>query len=136
MRPSRTNVGEFHAVAVSRIRALAKECAEPGWDGADARPLDHRAAISAEEFIRALPHELPAPEVSPEPDGSLSLDWIRSRERLFSVSVGTTNRLAYAWLNGTKSGHGTADFDGETIPRRIMEGIVAVVTRYAEVVRC
>jgi len=73
--------------------------------------------------------------VSPEPDGSLSLDWIRSRERLFSVSVGTTNRLAYAWLNGTKSGHGTADFDGETIPRRIMEGIVAVVARYAKVVR-
>lgn len=111
------------AVAIAQIWALADECCEFGWDGGDASPLEHLAVTSAEDFIRALPDGVPLPEFSPEPDGSISLDWIQSRHRLFSVSVGATNRLAYAWLDGGDRGHGVAAFDGETIPPRILEGI-------------
>lgn len=115
------------AVAISQIWGLANECAEPGWDGADARPLDRLAAIYAEDFIRAMPDGVPLPELSPEPDGSISLDWIQSRHRLFSVSIGTRNRLAYAWLDGTDRGHAVARFDGETVPARILEGIEGIM---------
>jgi hypothetical protein len=89
--------------------------------------MDWVAVQTAVEFIRAMPDDLPLPEFAPEPDGSLSLDWIQSRNRLFSLSVGSTNRLAYAWLDGSDKGHGVAGFDGERIPLRIIEGIIGIM---------
>jgi hypothetical protein len=55
--------------------------------------------------------------------GERSLDWILTRQRLFSLSIGPSNQLAYAWLNGAGRGHGLAHFDGQNIPQRILEGI-------------
>jgi hypothetical protein len=101
--------------------------AEAGWDGNEAAPIDSVAVRTAAEFIRAMPNDLPLPEFAPEPDGSISLDWIQSRNRLFSLSVGSTNRLAYAWLDGSDKGHGVARFDGERIPSRIIEGIIGIM---------
>ena len=85
------------------------------------------AVMLAERFLRALPYRIPLPELAVEPDGSISLDWIRSRTRLFSVSVGRASRLAFAWLDGSDTGHGVARFDGQNVPPRILEGIEAVV---------
>ena len=115
------------SVAISNILALANECAEAGWDGNEAAPIDSVAVHTAVEFIRAMPDDLPLPEFAPEPDGSISLDWIQSRNRLFSLSVGSTNRLAYAWLDGSDKGHGVARFNGEKIPSRIIEGIIGIM---------
>jgi len=123
------------AMAIAQIWALVSECAEPGWDSEDARPPDPLAAILAEDFIRALPEGVSLPEFSPEPDGSISLDWIQSRHRLFSVSIGTTNRLAYAWLDGADRGHAVARFDGEIIPPRILEGIAGIVNHGISAIR-
>ncbi len=116
------------ADAISQLRALANECIEAGWDGYGAYPLEWTAVCLAEEFIRAMPDDLPLPEFSPEPDGSISLDWIQSRNRMFSLSVGVTNRLAYAWLDGSDKGHGVARFDGERIPPRVIEGITGIMS--------
>ena len=115
------------SVAISQIMVLANECAEVGWDGNEAAPIDSTAVHTAAEFIRAMPNDLPLPEFAPEPDGSISLDWIQSRNRLFSLSVGSTNRLAYAWLDGSDKGHGVARFDGERIPSRVIEGIIGIM---------
>ncbi len=115
------------AAALSQLRALANECAEPGWDGDDACVVNPLAVFRAEAFIRALPDGFPLPEFAAEPDGSVSLDWIQSRNRLFSVSVGSNHRLAYAWLDGADKGHGVARFDGDRIPPRITEGISAII---------
>jgi hypothetical protein len=115
------------SVAISQIVTLANECAEAGWDGGEAAPIDRTAVLTAVEFIRALPSDVPLPEFAPEPDGSISLDWIQSRNRLFSLSVGSTSRLAYAWLDGSDKGHGVARFDGERIPPRVIEGIIGIM---------
>jgi hypothetical protein len=115
------------SVAISQIMALADECAEAGWDGDEAAPIAWEAPNTAVEFIRAMPDHLPLPEFAPEPDGSISLDWIRSRNRLFSLSIGSTHRLAYAWLDGSDKGHGVARFDGERIPLRIIEDIIRIM---------
>jgi len=85
------------------------------------------ALFLSKRFLRALPGGVPAPEFSVEPDGSISLDWIESRNCLFSLSIGANNRFAFAWLDGTNRGHGVESFDGETIPKRIIDGIAAVV---------
>jgi hypothetical protein len=112
------------AAALSQLRALAHECTEEGWDGYEAYALDPTAVLIAEGFVRALPDSVPLPEFAPEPDGSVSLDWIQSKNRLF---VGTNHRLAYAWLDGADKGHAVARFDGETIPPRILQGINAIM---------
>ena len=91
---------ESKANAISQIWALAYECSQPDWDGNGACPLDERALLAAVEFIRALPEGAPLPDLAPEPDGSISLDWIQSRDRLLSLSVEPNNRLVYAWLDG------------------------------------
>jgi len=115
------------ADAISDLRTLVDECSEEGWDGYGAAAIDRDAVVLAEGFLRALPDRISLPELAVEPDGSISLDWIRSRSRLFSVSVGRGSRLAFAWLDGTDSGHGVARFDGQNVPRRILQGIQAVM---------
>lgn len=115
------------AAALSQLAELATECAEPGWDGEDAAAIEPVAVLSAERFVRALPDGIPLPEFAPEPDGSISLDWIRSRNRLISLSVGRSIRLAYAWLDGADKGHGVARFDGHNVPPRVLEAIKGIV---------
>jgi len=116
------------AAAISQLQAMAIECSEPGWDGDEAYAINPLAVFIAEHFVRALPNFIPLPEFAPEPDGSISLDWLPSRHRLFSISVGTNNRLAYAWLDGADKGHAVARFDGDRIPQRVVEGITAILS--------
>jgi len=109
------------------LAALVIECSEPDWDGAGANALDVSAVLNAQNFIRALPADIPMPDLAPDPDGSISLDWIQSQHRLFSVSVGPGARIAYAWLDGGERGHAVAPFDGDTIPARVIEGIRGIM---------
>jgi hypothetical protein len=115
------------AAALSRLAALAMKCAGPGWDGEDAAAVDPLAVMWTRRFVRALPAGIPLPEFTPEPDGSISLDWIQSRQRLFSLSIGHSNRLAYAWLDGADKGHAVERLDGRNVPPRVLKGIEAIV---------
>ena len=115
------------AAAISQILALAEECNCAGWDGDDVVPISMVVASSAVDFLRALPDGIPLPEIAPEPDGSVSLDWILFRNRLFTLSIGSTARLAYAWIDGADKGHGVARFDGIRIPLRVLQGIQSIV---------
>jgi hypothetical protein len=114
--------GEKQAL-LSELACLAEDCGKDDWDGNDGQALDPDALQNAEDFVRALPDGVRLPECAPEPDGSVSLDWISSRRRLFSLSVGKSNRLAYAWLDGSDEGHGVASFDGARVPERVLAGI-------------
>jgi len=116
------------AVAISQLWALANECNEAGWDGESAAAIDRQAVFNALAFIRALPAHVPLPEFAPEPDGAISLDWIKSRTHLFSLSVGASDRLAYAWLDGTDKGHAVARFQEGRVPQRVLDGIDAVAS--------
>jgi hypothetical protein len=110
------------ADAVSRLKALVDEFKT------DETITIHPCAVStAERFLRALPQGVALPEFSVEPDGSISLDWMESRNRLFSISVGQNDRFACAWLDGTNKGHFVEKFDGQKIPKRIIDGITAIV---------
>lgn len=123
------------AAAISELEMIARECAEPGWDGYGASAIDLVALENAKNFVRALPESVPIPEFAPEPDGSISLDWIQSRHRMFSLSIGSTIRLAYAWLDGSDKGHGVSRFDGFSIPARILSGIQSIMSQGNATVR-
>lgn len=125
MRASESSQALFgaKATALAELRKTATECSKDNWDADGALAIDEMTIWNAEDFIRALPDNFPLPEVAPEPDGAISLDWIESQYRMFSLSIGTGSRLAYAWLDGTDTGHGVAHFDGVGIPQRILTEI-------------
>jgi hypothetical protein len=114
---------------LSALAALAANYGKAGWDGEDAEPIDSVAVHRTEIFLRALPPGVPLPELAPEPDGAISLDWIRSRQRVFSMSIDRSDRLAFAWVDGTDSGHGVVRFDGFSVPNQILEGVERTMGR-------
>ena len=116
---------------MTMLDALAASHAEHGWDGEQALPVSHAAIALAADFIRALPDGIDLPDVGIEPDGAVTLDWLPSRHRMLSVSFGGgSNRLAYAWLDGSDRGNGVVRFDRQVVPRPLMEAI-AVITQVA-----
>ena len=115
------------AVVIAELWGLLESHAEGAWDGHQALPVDRQAIALAEEFVRSLPHGCVMPEVAVDPDGCVSLDWISSRQRMLSISfTGKSDRLAYAWVDGTDRGHAVERFDGGRVPRRLMNAILAM----------
>jgi hypothetical protein len=78
---------------------------------------------AATQFAYTLPRLGPIPEVSVDPDGEISFDWIGPAGQMFSVSVNRQNRLSYAGWFGEKSRiHGTEQLV-ESCPQQIVRGI-------------
>lgn len=115
------------SAAIAALTTMAAECVQADWDGNGAQAVSPEAVRLAQVFVLALPDGVPMPEFAPEPDGSISLDWIRSRHRMFSVSVGSQPRLAVAWLDGSNRGHASESFDGAKIPELILHKIQATM---------
>ena len=120
---------------VSALHELAQNHNAENPSGEDADPIDAMALQLAIRLVRTLPTGLPMPEVDVVPDGSVVLDWTAARTRRFSVSIGHSGRLAYAWLEGSDSGYGVVRFDEETVPRQILEGIQRVIEHESTTIR-
>lgn len=106
--------------AISTLWRLYNECSTEGWDGYDARPMSLAAAHAAVDLIRALPEGIPMPELTAENDGAISLDWACGRNRCLSISTNGTERLAYGWLDGSRSGSGVELFLDGRWPSRLL----------------
>lgn len=119
------------STVVSALIALVDSHADHGWDGREAMPVDPRAISFAIAFVRSLPDEYAMPDVGVDPDGAVSLDWMPSRNRILSISfAGDSDRLAYAWIDGTDRGHAVEKFDGERSPPRLTDAL-RDLTRYS-----
>jgi hypothetical protein len=111
---------------MTMLESLNTSHAKPGWDGEEAFAVSPTAINLATDFLRALPDGVDMPEVGVEPDGAVTLDWLPSRYRMLSISfTGNSDRLAYAWLDGSDRGSGVVRFDRQVIPRQLMEAIDA-----------
>ena len=60
------------------LEITVSECSNRNWDGYGAEPISNEAAADAIVFLRLLPSALPRPEIVPEPDGDIGLEWQRS----------------------------------------------------------
>lgn len=74
-------------------------------------------------MIASLPEDVPLPECSIEPDGCVALDWIPGPNRTLTVSVSGSDRLPYAWVDGTDRGHAVARLVDGQLPARILAEI-------------
>ena len=105
---------------LAEIYEMTEECSVENWDGYGAAPISESTLWNTILIIRLLPENFMLPEIAPEPDGSISLDWTRGHYQTFSLSIGESSQLAYAWLDGSERGHGVARFDFQMIPERIL----------------
>jgi hypothetical protein len=103
--------------AVARVYS---ECRKEGWDGYSAVPLSAGAYHAAVRLIWAIPAAFPMPDVVPEPDGSIAMEWESGRWNALSLSVGEDGRVAYAAMLGKdKREKGSEVFD-DVIPQEIL----------------
>lgn len=93
---------------------------------AGCRGETHEEAISKDaynigiRFLCALPTTLPSPEVSVDPDGEISFEWLHDRDRMLSVSANPNGRLSFAAsIRPGISNHGTELFD-DRIPQQLI----------------
>lgn len=109
--------------ALDALREIAIECRSDDWDSYGATAVSETALMMTERLIRTLPDDVALPEISPEPDGELSLDWTPSDTRTFSLSIGNGRRFSYAWIDGTDRGHGVASIVGNNLPTRLLRDV-------------
>lgn len=108
------------ASALNRLHEVLSECSESDWDGYGAEAYSPDAAFRAEQLIRSLPDQALDVEFGVEPDGTISFDWDLTNVRNFSLIVGESDRIAYAWIDGTDRGHAVARMASGNLPDRIL----------------
>ncbi|MEJ2665268.1 MAG: hypothetical protein P8107_14725 [Spirochaetia bacterium] len=116
----------FGLIAKGTLQDLEEtfiETSIPNWDGYDALPVKKETFIIAEKFIKMLPLYITPPSISVEPDGSITLEWYRTNNWLFSLSIDEKSYLHYAAKFGMKRYHGSEPFF-DSIPQIILDLII------------
>lgn len=115
--------------AAPRLEILVPEIASLVRDASQGATDYEMAAISPDTarqaltFALLLPNSLPIPEISPDPDGDISFDWIGKTGKMFSASIDETGRIAYAGRFGERSKiHGVEQL-ANSLPQEILRGI-------------
>ena len=95
------------------IREAWKENQDPSWDGYGAKPISEKAAESALEFVHLLHAEIAKPDVVPESDGAMGLEW-RHKDKILVLSFLPNGSFTFAghFPNNDKV-HGSGKFEGE-----------------------
>ncbi|WP_295449041.1 hypothetical protein [uncultured Thiodictyon sp.] len=103
------------AAAFSRLADLTR--LGPDWDSYGADPIAHACLANVRAVLAALPADTPAPEITPNPNGTLTVDWVAEGYRL-SFEIGAS-RYSACW----ESAAGVQTDEGD-----ILRGIPAFVS--------
>jgi hypothetical protein len=99
--------------SLADLGRIAATCGRYGWDGYRAKPITQGALQKAQAILDELPMWLPAPDIVPEADGEIAIEWDFAPDLIFSISVGESSKLHYAGLfGGGVERHGVEPFDG------------------------
>ncbi len=118
-------------VQLSKYRTLAQvdevvaSCSQLNWGGNDELPITLAAVCEARQLIDMLPVQFAGAEVSPEPWGSIALEWRFAPMHTIVISVTGRGVLEYAGVAGRNSEfHGRVAFAGE-LPELLLRYLTA-----------
>lgn len=110
---------------LGEIAEILDDCSTRGWDGYDAVPISADSVIAMVEILDNLPEGLQGPDVVPQPNGSLALEWQTDDRRMFALAA-TGQTIVYAGrFGGSATQYGQERFFG-VIPQPVLE----ILTRY------
>lgn len=75
---------------------ISTECMNEDWDGYGAKPISDDACKALLGFISQVPASLPVPEVVPESDGDVGLEWHVNNDRWLIMSFNGRGEVHYA----------------------------------------
>lgn len=89
------------------------EASSDEWDGPGSVAVERETLLIAKQFVESLPSRYRTPEITPEPDGYINLEWFKTKRRLLTVSVSPDGRLHWAALIGDEDPRGSCFFSGK-----------------------
>ncbi|HLF09904.1 MAG TPA: hypothetical protein VJA26_01725, partial [Gammaproteobacteria bacterium] len=100
-------------------------------DGYQAKPITQATCGRVAAFLDNLPSWMSAPEIVPEADGEIAIEWYRAKDQTFSISVAENGPLHYAGLFGRdEEVHGVEPF-ADSVPIRLLAFISEFLNRPA-----
>ncbi len=78
------------------LEEIATECMNEDWDGYGAKPISDDACKALLGFISQIEPSLPVPEVVPESDGDIGLEWHVNNNRWLILSFHSREVVHYA----------------------------------------
>lgn len=109
--------------SAATLARLASECFAEGWDGYAAKPITAATCDRVQAFIDALPSWMAPPDIVPETDGEIAVEWDFGPHQIFSVSIGEKGPVHFAGLFGlNKERHGAEPFQ-DSVPEDIFSYI-------------
>ena len=81
--------------ARDEVTAVLREYQQEDWDGYLAKPISKASAEDAKRFLQLLQLDVPAPDILPEPSGTIGFQWEKGDDA-FIVSFYGGNRIVYA----------------------------------------
>jgi len=117
-------LGRFLHEVLQSLDEVFKECSKEDWDGYGAFPITEDAYLETQRLIKSLPLTsfIPMPEITPEPDGSIGIEWSTGNRLIFVASVSGKNEIVYAGIFGMNKTHGSEYF-GDSLPSAIIENL-------------
>ena len=113
---------------MSEIQACFAQRSEANWDGEGAEALRPTALMEALEFVQWLPESLPTPDVVPEPDGGIALEWYGAPHLAFIASFKGRGAVVYAGVFG----QGNTVRGTEIFRNSIPNGLLELIRRVGE----
>ncbi len=88
---------------LKELEEVFKECIDADWDGEGAPSISIGAFTDAQNFIRRIPSDFSLPNILPEPDGTIGLEWSISEDDYIIINfVGTGYFNAVGRTSGRK----------------------------------
>lgn len=114
-------------VFMSDIFSVLENCVCEDWDGYGAQPVTAESIENAVNFFwNELEEHVRYPEVTPEPDGEIALEWYGAEGYSCSVSFDDKNNISYACILKDSRSRGVAKINSidTRILRRHIENVL------------
>lgn len=105
------------------LQEVYTEHSVENWDGYEAAPISIDAYSEATRFLKMLPPSIPEPDIIPEPDGGIGLEWYKERGFSVVISVSGENIITYVGRFGKNNQtYGTESFI-DSVPQIILNNL-------------
>jgi hypothetical protein len=119
----RSNIWNHVEPAMQSLDETYQECGEDGWDGYDASAISESVYEDAKKFLNMLPMWISSPEIVPEPDGDIGLEWRGNDNRMFVASLNGKGSVSYAGIIGREARVNGMETFYDSIPTIIAKSI-------------